>query len=136
MKNKTSAILALTFIIAAALGCSKFSTSDDTDVANGQPAVENRSIQDRAIDAAVGDEKTGIAECDEVLEAVKTELNSVDDDIVTKAVKATVLNRIREGIRESIRKKGSSKTELAKACSDFKAQFNRFKANEGSEKSK
>ena len=69
-------------------------------------------------------------ECDEVSDLIEAELNNSDDNFVVKAVKATALNRIKDGIRESVEKNKNDPVELAKTCKEFKLQFEKYKAEE------
>ena len=50
-----------------------------------------------------------------------------DDNFVTKAIKATVLNRIKDGIRESVEQNKSDKVEMVKTCKEFKVQLDKYK---------
>jgi hypothetical protein len=70
------------------------------------------------------------------LNAIEAELNNSEDDFVTKAVKATVLNRIKDSIRQSVEENKSDTVELAKTCREFKTQFEKYKADAQSNKSR
>jgi hypothetical protein len=66
----------------------------------------------------------------EVMDAITEELNNSEDDFVTKAIKATILNRIADGIRQSVEENKSDTVELAKTCKEFKTQFDKYKEEE------
>jgi len=128
MKNCYSAVLALSLIATASLGCSSinpFSGSKETHPSSTEPVVRNSTYK-----------STGVQECDEVSDLIEAELNNSDDNFVVKAAKATVLNRIKDGIRESAEKNKGDTVELAKTCREFKAQFEKYKAEEESKKKK
>jgi len=130
MKNGASLIIALLMLGMLGLGCSSinpFSGSKDSGPAS------NKSLTDKGVDVTVGRSKIGVPECDEVMDLVEAELNNPDDNFVTKAIKATVLNRIKDGIRDSV-EKNKDTVELAKTCKEFKIQFEKFKAEEKSKK--
>ena len=97
-------------------------------------ANANKSLTDRAVETAVGQKKLGVPECDDLMDAIEAELNDPDDDIVTKALKATILNRIKDGIRESFEKNKTNKPELARRCTEYRAQFDKFKSDQAAEK--
>jgi hypothetical protein len=125
MKNQLSFILVLLVIAIVALGCGRLNPfSSDSG------SSSNKSIKDTAVDTVVGEKKIGVPECDEVMDAITAELNNPDDDFVTKAVKATILNRIKDGIKESVDKNPNDKVELAKTCKEFKTQFDKYKAEQ------
>jgi len=132
MRNRLSFIVVLFILAAVGLGCSSinpFSGSKD-------PGTKDKSITDKGVDVTVGKSKIGVPECDEVLDLVEAEMNNPDDNFVTKAVKATVLNRIKDGIRQSVEKNKQDTVELAKTCKEFKTQFEKYKAEEQSKHGK
>lgn len=118
-------------LLMSVLGCGIIGS----DRQSGTDAGRERSTSDKVIDSTVGRSNIGVPECDEVVDAIEAELNSSEDDFVTKAVKATVLNRIKDGIRESVEQNPNDTVELAKTCKEFKLQFNKYKAEEQSNKS-
>ena len=133
MRNKYSFAVALLILAAVGLGCSSinpFSGSKDSNT------TKDKSLTDKGVDVTVGRSKIGVPECDEVIDLVEAEMNNPDDNFVTKAVKATVLNRIKDGIRESVEKNKQDTVELAKTCKEFKAQFEKYKAEEQSKNGK
>lgn len=117
MKNIVSAIVAASFVLAI-IGC----------------GIADRISSDEAVNTAVGESKIGVPECDEVMDALNAELNSPDDNMFTKAIKATVLNRIKDSIRESVEKNKQDTVELAKNCKEFKVQLDKYKAEEAANK--
>jgi hypothetical protein len=135
MKNTLAAILAFAILLFAALGCSLWSRTQETiSGTNNANAADNKTLTDRVLDTAVGQKRVGVPECDDVLDAIEAELNNPDDDIVTKAVKATVLNRIKDGIRESVEKNKTNRPELARRCTEYRAHFDKYKADHAAEK--
>lgn len=133
MRNRFSFIVVLFIVAAVCLGCSSlnpFSGSKDS----GQ--TKEKSITDKGVDVTVGRSKIGVPECDEVSDLIEAELNNPDDNFVTKAVKATVLNRIKDSIRESVEQNKGDTVELAKTCKEFKVQFDKYKAEEQSKHGK
>lgn len=124
MRNFSSIIAATVFIFAV-LGCG---------IIGSDSGESNRTLSDDAVDTAVGKSKIGVPECDEVMDAITAEMNNPNDNFVTKAIKATVLNRIKDGIRESVEQNKSDTVELAKTCKEFKTQLEKFKAEEQANK--
>jgi hypothetical protein len=129
MKNKSTfivAILALSFLV---LGCGSLNPFSGSS-SGSSSSNDNKTLTDRAVDTAVGESKIGVPECDEVMALVDAEMNNPDDDFVTKAIKATVLNRIKDGIRDSVEQNKTDKTEMAKTCKEFKTQFEKYKTEQ------
>jgi hypothetical protein len=91
MKRK---IIVLKFLILAAFasGCSVIEQQMNSNLAN-------KSVLERAEQAVFGDEKTGIAECDQILERLdeqsKTANESTLDRAKRVAVKQAILNQVR-----------------------------------------
>lgn len=133
MRNIFS-VFAMVALIGVSLGCSSLNPFGGSS--SGSSSEKDKTLSDKAVDTAVGESKIGVAECDEVMDAISAEMNNPDDDFVTKAIKATVLNRIKDGIRESVEKNKTDTTELVKTCKEFKMQFNKFKAERDANKAK
>ena len=131
----------LIVILAATLGCGFMdSVREATDSGSNATRGSNKTVTDKAVDVTVGESRIGIPECDEVMDLVQAELDNSDDNFVTKAVKATVLNRIKDGIREGVEKNRNSnctkdEEEMAKTCREFKKQFDKYKAEQQAKES-
>ena len=121
--------MVFTLLVVAVLGCSAINPFSDKG-----KNTSNKSLTDKAVDTAIGEEKTGVPECDEVLNLLAAEADNPDDNFVTKAIKATFLNKIKQSIKESVEKNKNDKTELAKNCREFKTQLEKYKADETKKK--
>lgn len=132
MKNHHSLLIVSLLLLMAVMGCS--SINPFADKSKTTPANSNKTFTDKAVDTAVGEEKIGVPECDEVMDMLAAEANNPDDNFVTKAVKATFLNRIKASIKESVEKNKNDKVELAKNCKEFKTQLDKYKAEEQKKK--
>ncbi len=82
----------------------------------------------------LSEETTGVPECDEVMNMLTAEANNPDDGYIAKAIKATFLNKIRDSVKKSIEENKTDKVALAKNCKDFKAQLEKYKADENANK--
>src|SRR5688500_3066764 len=123
MKSILTPIFAVAFVISVGLGCGAFDRGD-ASVNNGSNV--NKSITDRAVDAAVGEEKTGIAECDEVIATLAAQANNPDDNFVVKAAKQTALNQVRNQIKQELERNKTDNAEVAKFCREMKSNLERF----------
>ncbi|MFN0139028.1 MAG: hypothetical protein ACKVQW_02940 [Pyrinomonadaceae bacterium] len=126
MKNTIFASIALMILLFVGLACSSINPFADKA---GQ-TNSNKTLTDKAVDTAVGEEKIGIAECDEVIDAITSELNNPDDNFITKAGKAVVLNKIKESIKTSVEENKGNKAEIAKSCGEFKKELDKFKSEQ------
>jgi hypothetical protein len=131
MKNLTTVLIA-GVILLATLGCGIVERVQKEVTGSGGSSNSNKSLSDRAVDTAVGESRIGVPECDEVMDLINAEMNNPDDDFVTKAIKATVLNRIKDGIRDSVERNKTDTAEIAKTCKEFKKQFDKYKTEQQS----
>jgi hypothetical protein len=136
MKNKIITLLVLSILLTIVVGCS-FSenlekTISGTNEANSSNA--NKSLTDRAIETAVGDEKIGVPECDDLLERFADIAQAPDDNYVSKGTRQYVLSKIRENIKRSIEENKNDKTQMAKDCKEYRGQLDKFKSQEETNK--
>lgn len=129
--------MACTLLIIAVLGCSSINPFSDKGKSSS-PTASNKSLTDKGVDTVVGDETTGVPECDEVMDMIAAEANNPDDGYIVKATKALFLNKIKESIRKSIEenKNKNGTADLAKTCTDYKKQLEKYKAEEEAKKKK
>ena len=132
MRNTASLLLTLAVIVSVGLGCSFVGHAEKKE--DDHKSESGKTIKDRGVDIVVGDQKIGIQECDEVVDFFKREIDNPDDDFVTKAIKKTALNQMKERFREAVEENKTDKKELAKVCKDFKQNLEEYK--EESEKNK
>lgn len=133
MKNLILASSALILLTLVVLGCGSLNPLSDKAKSN---TASNKTLTDKGVDSVVGEETTGVPECDEVMNMLAAEANNPDDNFVTKAVKATFLNKIKESIRKSVEenKNKNGTADLAKTCKQFKAELEKYKAEEEKKK--
>ena len=135
MKNKFAGIVVFSILLTVSLGCSFFNRDQKVNSGPDNANIsitKDKTLTDEAVDTVVGEEKIGVQECDEVMDFFTAEANNPDDDFVTKAVKATVLNKMKENFKKSIEEGKTDKVELAKTCREFKANLNKYKAEQES----
>ena len=129
MRNILTLSIVLSVLLLSVLGCGFIGSDQKSDTTG------NKTTTDKVVDSTVGRSNIGVPECDEVINSIEAELNNSEDNFAVKAVKATVLNRIKDGIRESVEQNPNDKVELAKTCKEFKIQFDKYKAEEQSKQS-
>lgn len=123
-------ILVMVLGIFLVVGCSSIGKSLTS---NGNSRSDaNRPAASSPPD--VSGETTGVPECDEVMNMLSAEANNPDDGYIAKAIKATFLNKIRDSVKKSIEENKTDKVALAKNCMDFKAQLEKYKADENANK--
>lgn len=124
-QNPVFLFFALALLLSAGLSCRFLDQASGSDNANA-----NKTLTDKAVDTAVGQEKIGIPECDEVMDLLTAEANNPDDNFVVKAAKGVVVNKIKETIRKSLEENKSDRAQMAKDCTQAKAEFEKYKAEQ------
>ena len=137
MKNKIISLSVLFVLLIVMLGCS-FSenmekTIGGTKDANSNSAT-NKMLTDTAIETAVGNEKIGVPECDDLLERFADIAQAPDDNYVSKAARQYVLSKIRENIKRTIEENQNDKIQMASDCKEIRGQLDKFKAQEETNK--
>lgn len=121
MKSTTTLTLATVILAFAVLGCgfNPFGGKSQSNTAS------NKTLTDQGVDTVIGEEKIGVPECDEVMDMLTAQMNNPDDNFVVKAGKGLVLNRIKQGIKESLETNKNDKVELTKTCKEFKKELDK-----------
>ena len=125
--NLILVILCGIFLVA---GCSTIGKS----LSGGSNSGANANRPAASSTPDLSEETTGVPECDEVMNMLSAEANDPDDGYIAKAIKAVFLNKIRENVKKSIEENKTDKVALAKNCKDFKAQLEKYKADENANK--
>lgn len=135
MKNTIFATFAIAILLVVGLGCSSINpladekakpanTSNSATKTNAN-ANSNKSLTDKAIETAVGEGKTGVPECDEIVDMLAAYGNNPDDNFAIRAVKSVVANKIKDELKRVIEENQTDKVELAKACREVKVEFDK-----------
>lgn len=145
MKNRTISAFAFIILILSALGCSSINPFSDspkpantqtsnTRTANTQSNKE-KTLPERAIDTAVGEEKIGVPECDELLDSLAELAKSPEDEgYIMRATRGAILNKVRTSVKQSIEENKNDREKLASDCRDLKKEIDQYKAKEESNK--
>lgn len=116
MKNWFS-VAAVTVLMIVSLGCGG---AIDGITGGSSDNSANKSLEDRAVDATVGESKIGIKECDDTIDLLNEQINNPDDNFIVKAAKRTMLNQFRDQLKRSLEENQANKGEVAKFCAEFK----------------
>lgn len=128
MRNKYTLIFVVVILLASGLGCGGLNPFSGSKEDQSRPS--NSRTNGGGSDESAGIEKVGIPECDEVIDMLTKEMESPDDGYISRAIKQTVYNSIRESLKKSIEEGKNDPKELAKKCSEFKENLIREKAKQ------
>ena len=127
----------LMIVLTIGLGCGISESVEKAVSGTGETnsnGAGNKTLTDTAIDTAVGNEKIGVQECDDLLEDLAAIVQKPDDNYVSKATRQYVLSKIRENIKKSIEQNKNDKTQMAKECKEYRGQLDKFKNQEEANK--
>jgi len=139
MKNKLTILIVSTILLVFGLGCG---ITDRVQKAVGgsentsTTTPKDKTLTDKTVDVTVGDEKIGIPECDALFDSIAEQSKATEDNYVAKATRQYFLNKIKESIKKSIEENKNDPVQTAKECKEYKAQLDKFKAEEDSNKQK
>ncbi len=134
MKNLSTMILVLGALVFMGLGCGLNPFAEKKTSSGNSPSANtaaNKTLTDKAVDTALGEEKIGIPECDEVMDMLQAYMNDPEDSWPIKATKSLVANKVKEGIRTSLEENKTDKAKMAKDCGDFKRELEKAMAETG-----
>lgn len=117
MRNRFGLCTAAALALTAGIACSSV-----TEMIPGM-GPSNGSSNPASNPETMLREKTGVPECDELIDFFADESKFKDDNYVTRAAKEYFFNKIRQAIKESIEKNKNKPQEMAKECKDFKKQI-------------
>ena len=137
MKN-IFAIFVSGILLFAVLGCGisdRIQNAVSEQQTNTSSTNSSNSANKTTADQVTEDvlrEKTGIPECDEVLDMLADQSKSPDENFVSKAAKELVFNQIRQSLKESIQQNQNDKEKLAQSCKEFKVQLEKYQTEPNS----
>jgi hypothetical protein len=124
MKNKVTILFAILLVLTVGFGCSfiqKSTTSSDNSSNSANPN-----------DSA----KTGVAECDELLELINNDQKNPDDNFVTRKIREYAIDFAKETIKKNIEENKGDKQKIADGCKKAKGDYLKNKEEKKNEKPK
>lgn len=136
MKNKRVILIVCLIFLSSILGCRFYNPLSKSSDESNSAKPRNKDVSERVIDKTVGEERIGVPECDELLDFFADQTRTKDDNYIVKATREFYFNKIRESIRKDLEENKDNpnkKAEMAKNCRDYKAQLDKYKAEEDKE---
>jgi hypothetical protein len=125
MKNNITIIAALFSLLTVGFGCSYIDNlSNSKDMTNSS---RNGNSADANLTA-----KTGVAECDELIDLLNKDKSNPNDDFVTRKFKEYAIDFAKESIKENIEKNQGDKTKIAQGCKEARDEYIRSKEKNNS----
>lgn len=134
MKNTLNFLLVMAVMVFI-IGCNcKFGETGQSEPTSSNPNQPtsspnaNKSLTDQATDLATQGGKTGVPECDELMDYFRNKIENENTDMITKAILKTFEGQFREQLKKSIEENNTNKEETAKFCKEFKKNLDEQEA--------
>ncbi len=116
MKNNITIIAALFLLLTVGFGCNYFNNGGSS----------NSSSTSNSADANLNS-KTGVAECDELIDLLDKDKSNPNDDFMTRKIKEYAIDFAKGSIKDNIEKNQGDKTKIAQGCKDARTEYIRNK---------
>jgi len=128
MRNKITTLFAISILLFTVLGCS--SLNPLSGIGGGSETSSGTTPSGDT----VGFERIGIEECDAVVDELAAQASVEDEGYIVKSIKGYYVDKIREALKQSVEKNKGDPEKLRKECVNFKAQLDRYRAEEAEKK--
>ena len=113
MKNKFTVLPAILLVLTVGFGCSfiQKATTGGSDNSSNSAVNPNDSA------------KTGVAECDELLDLINNDQKNPDDNFVTRKIREYAIDFAKETIKKNIEENKGDKQKIADGCKKAKDDY-------------
>lgn len=125
MKNKFTILTAIFLLLMIGFGCSYIDglksgeTPGNTATNPSNSSTNSANPNDTA--------KTGVAECDELIDILDKDRQNPDDNFVTRKVREYAIDFAKESIKKNIEENQGDKTKIARGCREARDEYQRSK---------
>ena len=130
MKNNITIFAALFLLLIIGVGCSFL--DGVTSGGNSSNTAANSATNSADPNATA---KTGIAECDELIDLLNRDRSDPNDDFVTRKIKEYAIDFAKESIKKNIEENQGDKTKIAQGCREARDQYNKSKEQNSNQNS-
>jgi hypothetical protein len=116
MKNNITIIAALFLLLTIGFGCSFLNNSSPGG--GNSPNGGSTNSTDPNLNA-----KTGVAECDELIDLLNKDKSDPNDNFVTRKIKEYAIDFAKESIKKNIDENKGDKQKIADGCKDAKNEY-------------
>ena len=131
MRNELAACLSAAALFAAVLGCGSinpFNESGETNTPANRPAsnsVQTNTNTGASPNANIAVGKTGLRECDELVDSLAIHTDNPDDHFAVRAAKNYAVSSIKDSVKQAIEDNKNNLSELTRRCQDIKRELDR-----------
>jgi hypothetical protein len=123
MKNKINFLAALLLLLTVGFGCSyvdQLRSGGNSSTFSNTNSTTNSSSNSADPNAAA---KTGVAECDELIDLLDKERQNPDDNFLTRKAREYAIDFAKETIKKNIEENQGDKTKIAQGCREAKNEY-------------
>ena len=117
MKNNITIFAALLLLLTVGFGCSFLDNSSAGGGNSSNTAGTGNSSDPNAV------AKTGVAECDELIDLLNKDKSDPNDNFLTRKIKEYAIDFAKESIKENIEKNQGDKQKIAEGCKEAKTEY-------------
>jgi len=117
MKNNTTIFAALILIITVGFGCGFLDNSSSGGGNSTNTAGSSNSTDPNAV------AKTGVAECDELIDLLNRDKSDPNDNFITRKIKEYAIDFAKESIKKNIEENQGDKQRIAEGCKEAKNEY-------------
>ena len=137
MKNNITILAALFILFSIGLGCSLIDGISSSGNSSNTATTGNSTTNSADPNAMA---KTGVAECDELIDLLNKDKSDPNDNFLTRKIKEYAIDFAKESIKKNIEENQGDKQKIADGCKEARDQYIKNKENQnqnpnGNEKS-
>ncbi len=123
MKNKQTFIIVIFALLTITLGCGWIPSGGDAGD-TGAPSANS------AENASAPMAKTGVQECDELIDAVNRDNQAQDQGYIAGKARELFVDYIKDSIKRSIEENQGDKTKIASDCRLIKQEYEKNRSSQ------
>lgn len=126
MKNTSGALatLAILFLFVLACGGNPFAESGArTPTTNGVASSPTPPVANATPGTTTA--ATGVRECDEVVDALTSQMDNPEDNFAVRAIKNYAISSAKESLKQAIENNKNNMSDLTKRCQDIKRELDK-----------
>ncbi len=135
MRNTFAASLCAAILFFAVLGCGSVNPFAESGKSNtpanrpGSSAIQTNTNTIANANANLEVGKTGVRECDELVDSLAIHTDNPDDNFAVRAAKNYAMRSIRDSVKQAIEDNKNNLSELTRRCQDIKRELDGAKAS-------
>jgi hypothetical protein len=118
MKNNITILAALLLLLTVGFGCSFL---DNARSGGNSSNTSSNSTTNSADPNAMA--KTGVAECDELIDLLNKDKSDPNDNFFTRKIKEYAIDFAKESIKKNIEENQGDKQKIAQGCKEAKDEY-------------